>query len=129
MYLIQDFYITLVEQTSTKYNTNQISNIIFEILTDACRLSSLLVSEIYKAISNLGHDEKLDFLSKNLKLIQRFIKMFRVVMRYSDICFNVLNFFGHKVKFTKILYLIFNVKFFFLILRSSWISRKICSIS
>ena len=95
--LTQDFYISLVEATSTKYNTNQISNIIFEILTDACQLSSKLVGEIYKALVNLGHEEKLDFLSKNLKLIGRFIKMFRIVMRYSDICFNVLNYFGNNV--------------------------------
>lgn len=96
--LTVDFYTCLVEATSTKYTVNQVNNIIFQILTDACRMSSLFVGEIYKAIVNLDFKDQLEFMGNNLKLVTRFIKMFRVLNRYSEICFSVLNFFGDSVR-------------------------------
>lgn len=91
----------MVEATSTKYTVNQVNNIIFQIITDACRMSSLFVGEIVKAISNLGFEQQLEFMGNNLKLITRFIKMFRMLMRFSEICFSVLNFFGDSVGLTR----------------------------
>lgn len=87
----------MVEATSTKYTVSQVNNIIFQIITDTCRMSSLFVGEIYKAIVNLNYEQQLEFMGNNLKLITKFIKMFRVLMRFSEICFSVLHFFGDSV--------------------------------
>ena len=97
--IFSDFYTCLVEATSTKYTINQVNNIIFQIITDACKMCSLFVGEIYKALVNLSFEQQLEFIGNNLKLVTRFIKMFRVLMRFSEICFSVLNFFGDSVSF------------------------------
>lgn len=83
--------------TSAKYSAHQVSGVVFQILTDACRMSSLFVGEIHKALAPLSFEQQVEFVSDNLKLVSRFLKMFRVLMQFSEVCFSVLNFFGDAV--------------------------------
>lgn len=70
----------------------------YKILTDACRIVSILLTDLNWTLLGFSKQEDLiKFLENNLKLIKKFLKNFKALLKFSDVCFSVFHFFGDAV--------------------------------
>ena len=93
-----EFYKVLMENTSTKYSVNQSQVIMFRIITDSCRMVSALLKQINGVLENLTvYEQKLSFVTNNHKLVKRFLEIFDVLIKYSDVSFSIFHFFGNDL--------------------------------
>ena len=111
--LLVDFYSHLFERTAQNYQVNQSQTIMFKIIIDACKMISVLLSELNSALSQITTEQqKLEFCTSNIKLIKKFLTSFQSLLKNTDVSFSVFHFFGSQ----EFLYFIKNIyKFLFLI--------------
>ena len=93
-----DFYTILIENTSQKYSVAQAHTVMYKILTDACRIVSMFVKDINQTMEKIAtREEMVKFLENNLKLVKRFLKIFKSLLKFSDISFTIFHFFGEVI--------------------------------
>lgn len=91
-----EFYNTLVENTSQKYAVAQTHVVMYKITTDACQLVSIFLSDINRALEQLkDNDAVLKFLESNLKIVKKLFKIFKSMLKFSDLAFSIFHFFGY----------------------------------
>lgn len=93
-----DFYAILIENTSQKYSVAQAHIIMYQILTDSCRVVSMFIKDINQTLEQITVKENMiKFIENNLKLIKKFLKVFKALLKFSDISFSIFHFFGDAI--------------------------------
>lgn len=93
-----DFYNVLIENTSQKYSVSQAHTVMYKILTDACQIVSMFLKDINKTLLSLPNKATIvAFLENNLKLVKKLFRIFKSMIKYSDISFSIFHFFGYTV--------------------------------
>lgn len=91
-----EFYNTLVENTSQKYAVAQTHVVMYKITTDTCQLVSIFLSDINRALEQLNNsDAVLKFLETNLKIVKKLFRIFKSMLKFSDLAFSIFHFFGY----------------------------------
>ena len=95
--LLIDFYAHLFERTAQNYQVTQSQTVTFKIISDACRMISMLLSEVNGAIEKVtSPDALLEFMTSNIKLVKKFLIAFDSLLKNTDISFSVFHFFGNQ---------------------------------
>ena len=95
--LLIDFYANLFERSTQNFQVNQSQTVTFKIISDACKMISMLLSELNGAIEKLNdYDSVLQFVTANIKLVKKFLIAFESLLKNSDISFSVFHFFGNQ---------------------------------
>ena len=93
-----DFYIIVINNTFQSYPNIQMNVIMIKIITDSCRIISMLVKEFNSSLELINeYNKKVAFIENNLKLIKRFIKIFSCIIKNADSCFAIFHYFGENV--------------------------------
>jgi hypothetical protein len=91
-----ELYIVLIENTSQKYSVAQAHTVMYQIITDSCQIISVFLKDINKALEAMKTPaEVLKFLENNLKLVKKMFRIFRSMLKYSDLSFSIFYFFGY----------------------------------
>lgn len=93
--LLIDFYAHLFERTAQNYQVTQSQTVTFKIISDACRMISMLLAELNGAMEQLSSPEALlEFMTGNIKLVKKFLTAFESLLKNTDISFSVFHYFG-----------------------------------
>jgi hypothetical protein len=93
-----DFYAILIENTSQKYSVAQAHIIMYKILTDSCRVVSMFIKDMNQTLERIiVKEEMIKFLENNLKLVKKFLKVFKALLKFSDVSFSIFHFFGDVI--------------------------------
>lgn len=95
--LLIDFYAHLFERTAQNYQVTQSQTVTYKIISDACRMISMLLAELNGAIEKLtNYESLLDFITNNIKLVKKFLTAFESLLKNTDISFSVFHYFGNQ---------------------------------
>lgn len=95
--LLIDFYAHLFERTAQNYQVTQSQTVTFKIISDACRMISMLLAELNGAIEKLTtYEAMLEFTTGNIKLVKKFLTAFESLLKNTDISFSVFHYFGSQ---------------------------------
>lgn len=91
-----DLYNVLIENTSQKYSAAQAHVVMYQIITDACQILVILLKDINAALESLtSPGDILKFLEANLKVVKKLFRIFKSMLKYSDLSFSIFHFFGY----------------------------------